>query len=57
MQQSLNLTSMTDANAAEGVYNLNIVTTATTDDAEANVVKAESTIQITVKGKEYAFVS
>jgi len=48
---------LTDANAAEGVYNLNIVTTATTDNSEANVVQTESTVQITVKGKEYAFVA
>jgi hypothetical protein len=47
---------MTDANAADGTYNVDVLTTATTDDDNANVVRSENTFQITVRGKEYAQV-
>jgi hypothetical protein len=47
---------MADANAADGTYNVDVLTTATTDDDNANVIRSENTFQITVRGKEYAQV-
>jgi hypothetical protein len=47
---------MTDASVADGTYTIGVLTTATTDDDNANVVSSEKTFQITVRGKEYAQV-
>jgi hypothetical protein len=45
---------MTDANAAEGTYDIDVATTATEDGTPSNTVTTTRTIQINVKGKEYA---
>jgi hypothetical protein len=47
---------MTDANAADGIYTIDVFTTSTTDNDNANVIRSENTFQITVRGKEYAQV-
>ncbi|AYK16476.1 MAG: COG1361 S-layer family protein [Methanosarcina flavescens] len=45
---------MTDSNASEGTYDLNIVTTAREDGSSSKSVKTTKTIQLEVRGKEYA---
>jgi hypothetical protein len=45
---------MTDANAAEGTYNIDITTTATEDGSPSNTITTTKTIQVDVRGKEYA---
>jgi hypothetical protein len=45
---------MTDANAAEGTYDIDVTTTATQDGSSSNIITTTKTIQINVRGKEYA---
>ena len=45
---------MTDSNASEGTYDLNIVTTAREDGSSSKSVKTTKTIQLEGRGKEYA---
>jgi hypothetical protein len=45
---------MTDANAAEGTYDLDITTTAKADQSSSNTITTTKTIHIEVRGKEYA---
>jgi hypothetical protein len=45
---------MTDANAAAGTYDIDIITTATDDGSSSNTITTTKTIQLEVKGKEYA---
>ena len=45
---------MTDANAAAGTYDLDITTTATEDGSSSNTITTTKTIQLEVRGKEYA---
>lgn len=45
---------MTDSNASEGKYDLNIVTTAREGGSSSKTVKTTKTIQLEVRGKEYA---
>lgn len=47
---------ITDSNAPEGVYYIDVVTTAREDTDTGNVINSISTFQINVKGKEYAQV-
>ncbi len=45
---------MTDANASEGIYNLDITTTAKDSGSSSNTITTTKTIQLEVRGKEYA---
>src|SRR5512145_503267 len=45
---------MTDANASEGIYNLDITTTAKDSGSSSNTVTTTKTIQLEIRGKEYA---
>ncbi|RXA17401.1 hypothetical protein EQO05_12170 [Methanosarcina sp. MSH10X1] len=45
---------MTDPNASEGTYDLHIITTAREDGSSSKTVKTTKTIQLEVRGKEYA---
>jgi len=45
---------MTDANAAEGTYDIDVTTTASEDGSPSNTITTTKTIQIDVRGKEYA---
>ena len=45
---------MTDANTSEGTYDLDITTTAKKDGASSNTATTTKTIQLEVRGKEYA---
>jgi len=45
---------MTDSNASEGTYDLNIVTTAQKGGSSSKTIKTTKTIQLEVRGKEYA---
>jgi hypothetical protein len=45
---------MTDANASEGTYNLDITTTAKDSGSSSNTITTTKTIQLEVRGKEYA---
>jgi len=45
---------MTDANAAEGTYDLDVTTTASHDGSSSNTISNTQTIHIDVRGKEYA---
>ena len=45
---------MTDANAAEGTYDIDVSTTATEDGSPSNTITTTKTIQVDVRGKEYA---
>ena len=45
---------MTDSNASEGTYDVNIVTTAREDGSSSKTVTTTKTIQLEVRGKEYA---
>ncbi|HWR25089.1 MAG TPA: COG1361 S-layer family protein [Methanosarcina sp.] len=45
---------MTDSNASEGTYDVNIVTTARKDGASSNTFTTTKTIHVEVRGKEYA---
>lgn len=45
---------MTDANAAEGTYDVDITTTASDGGSSSNTITTTKTIQIDVRGKEYA---
>jgi len=45
---------MTDSNVSEGTYDLNIVTTAREDGSSSKTVTTTKTIQLEVRGKEYA---
>jgi hypothetical protein len=45
---------MTDSNASEGTYDVDIVTTAREDGSSSKKVTTSKTIQLEVRGKEYA---
>jgi hypothetical protein len=45
---------MTDANAAAGTYDIDITTAATDDGSSSNTITTTKTIQLEVRGKEYA---
>ena len=45
---------MTDSNASEGTYDVNIVTTAREDGSSSKTVTTTKTIQLEIRGKEYA---
>ncbi|WP_243684385.1 COG1361 S-layer family protein [Methanosarcina barkeri] len=45
---------MTDANASEGTYDIDITTTAKESGSSLNTIATTKTIQLEVKGKEYA---
>lgn len=45
---------MTDSNASEGTYNLDITTTAKESGASSNTISTTKTVQLEVRGKEYA---
>ena len=45
---------MTDANAAEGSYDIDITTTASEDGSSSDTITTTKTIRIEVRGKEYA---
>jgi hypothetical protein len=45
---------MTDANAAEGTYDLDITTTAKQDESSSDTITTTKTIHLEVRGKEYA---
>ena len=45
---------MTDANASEGTYDIDITTTAKESGSSSNTVTTTKTIQLEVRGKEYA---
>lgn len=45
---------MTDSNAAEGTYDIDVTTTATPDESPSNTITTTQTIHIDVRGKEYA---
>jgi hypothetical protein len=45
---------MTDANASEGTYDIDITTTAKESGASSNTVTTTKTIQLEIRGKEYA---
>lgn len=45
---------MTDANASEGTYDIDITTTAKESGSSSNVITITKTIQLEVRGKEYA---
>ena len=45
---------MTDANASEGTYDIDITTTAKKDGSSSNIITTTKTIQLEVRGKEYA---
>ncbi|MGB9131082.1 MAG: COG1361 S-layer family protein [Methanosarcina sp.] len=45
---------MTDANASEGTYNLDITTTAKDSGSSSNTITTTKTIQLEIRGKEYA---
>jgi hypothetical protein len=45
---------MTDANASEGTYDIDIITTAKEDGSSSNTISITKTIQLEVRGKEYA---
>ena len=45
---------MTDSNASEGTYNLDITTTAKESGASSNTIATTKTIQLEIRGKEYA---
>jgi hypothetical protein len=47
---------MTDANASAGTYNIDITTTAKESGASSNLITTTKTVQLEVKGKEYAQV-
>lgn len=47
---------MTDANASAGTYNLDITTTAKESGSLSNTITTTKTVQLEVKGKEYAQV-
>ncbi len=45
---------MTDANASEGTYDIDITTTAKESGSSSNTITTTKTIQLEVRGKEYA---
>jgi hypothetical protein len=45
---------MTDLNAAEGTYDIDVITTATEDGSTSNTITTTRTIHVNVRGKEYA---
>ncbi len=45
---------MTDANASEGTYDIDITTTAKESGSSSNTITTTKTVQLEVKGKEYA---
>jgi len=45
---------MTEANASEGTYDIDITTTAKEDGSSSNTISTTKTIQLEVRGKEYA---
>ncbi len=45
---------MTDANASEGTYDIDITTTAKESGSSSNTVTTTKTIQLEIRGKEYA---
>ncbi|MCO5383368.1 MAG: COG1361 S-layer family protein [Methanosarcina barkeri] len=45
---------MTDANASEGTYDIDITTTAKESGASSNTVTTTKTVQLEIRGKEYA---
>ena len=45
---------MTDSNASEGTYDVDIVTTAKEDGSSSKTVTTTKTIQLEIRGKEYA---
>ncbi len=50
----LKLKLMTDANASEGTYDIDITTTAKESGSSSNTIATTKTIQLEVRGKEYA---
>ena len=45
---------MTDANAAEGTYEIDIITSAKESGSSSNTITTTKTIRLDVRGKEYA---
>jgi hypothetical protein len=45
---------MTDANTAEGMYDIDITTSAREEGSSSNIISTTQTIQLEVRGKEYA---
>jgi hypothetical protein len=52
----LKLKLMTDANASEGTYDIDITTNAKESGSSSNTISTTKTIQLEVRGKEYAQV-
>ena len=50
----LKLKLMTDSNASEGAYDIDIITTAKESGSSSNTITTTQTIQLEVRGKEYA---
>jgi len=50
----LKLKLMTDFNASEGAYDIDIITTAKESGSSSNTITTTQTIQLEVRGKEYA---
>ena len=45
---------MTDANASEGTYGIDVITTAKDSGSSSNIITATKTFQLEIRGKEYA---